>query len=65
MNVVIIFLIIGFSSSAGYNFDNLEALESVRSLNEEDIRRLTISRKSLYVAFDPIVKKSNEESNSR
>lgn len=55
----------GFSSSAGYNFDNLEALESVRSLNEEDIRRLTISRKSLYVAFDPIVKKSNEESNSR
>ncbi|KAL4098728.1 hypothetical protein QTP88_023271 [Uroleucon formosanum] len=55
----------GFNSSAGYNFDNLEALESVRSLNEEDIRRLTISRKSLYVAFDPIVKKSNEESNAR
>ncbi|XP_026809294.1 transforming acidic coiled-coil-containing protein 1-like isoform X2 [Rhopalosiphum maidis] len=55
----------GFNSSAGFNFDNLEALESVRSLNEEDIRRLTISRKSLYVAFDPIVKKSNEESNSR
>lgn len=55
----------GFNSSVGYNFDNLEALESVRSLNEEDIRRLTISRKSLYVAFDPIVKKSNEESNSR
>jgi transforming acidic coiled-coil-containing protein 3 len=37
----------------------------VRSLNEEDIRRLTISRKSLYVAFDPIVKKTNEESNAR
>ncbi|XP_022179979.1 spindle pole body component 110-like isoform X2 [Myzus persicae] len=55
----------GFNSSAGYNFDNLEALESVRSLNEEDIRRLTISRKSLYVAFDPIVKKSNEASNAR
>ncbi|VVC30586.1 Hypothetical protein CINCED_3A013613 [Cinara cedri] len=55
----------GFSSAADYNFENLEALESVRSLNDEEFRRLTIARKSLYVAFDPIVNKANQESNSR
>jgi len=57
--------LIGFTSAAGYNFDNLEALESVRSLNDEEFRRLTIARKSLYVAFDPIVNKANQECNSR
>lgn len=59
------FLLLGFTSSAGFNFDNLEALESVRSLNDEEFRRLTIARKSLYVAFDPVVNKANQESNSR
>ncbi|XP_050420122.1 transforming acidic coiled-coil-containing protein 1-like isoform X2 [Adelges cooleyi] len=55
----------GFTSAVGFNFEDLEALEAVRSLNDEEIRRLTIARKSLYQAFDPIVKKSNQESNSR
>lgn len=55
----------GFTSAADYNFEHLEALESVRSLNDEEFRRLTIARKSLYVAFDPIVNKANQESNSR
>lgn len=59
------FTFTGFTSSAGFNFDNLEALESVRSMNDEEFRRLTIARKSLYVAFDPIVNKANQESNSR
>lgn len=58
-------MLIGFTSATDYNFENLEALESVRSLNDEEFRRLTIARKSLYVAFDPIVNKANQESNSR
>lgn len=58
-------MLIGFTSSAGFNFDNLDALESVRSLNDEEFRRLTIARKSLYLAFDPVVNKANQESNSR
>lgn len=58
-------MFVGFTSSTGFNFDNLEALESVRSMNDEEFRRLTIARKSLYVAFDPIVNKANQESNSR
>lgn len=58
-------LLIGFISGSEFNFDNLEALESVRSLNDEEFRRLTIARKSLYLAFDPVVNKANQESNSR
>lgn len=58
-------MLIDFTPAADFNFENLEAPESVRALNDEEFRRLTIARKSLYVAFDPIVNEANQECNSR
>lgn len=58
-------MLLGFSSSAVFKFRDLEVLESAHSLNDEEFPGLTLTSKSIYVEFDSVLNKANQESNSR